>query len=225
MFAQRQIQSRRRSRSLRFEPLESRLALTGLALPESGSLDAYLAQPPVMGPVVELVAAVEDPAANLEVAGDAAIEAVVAQLAEQLVITTLPPTVGELEAEGEDALPPPTDPLPPPPTDPLPPPPTDPLPSPPTDPLPPPPTDPLPQLATLVSFAAERVDGGWVRLSGTVSSTAPEGTQVLFGGLVSASATCDAAGAFSIFVSDPGTSGFITAQVANSTTFLSVYLA
>jgi hypothetical protein len=182
--------ARRRSRSLRFESLESRLALTGLPLPDLGSLDAYLALPPVMGPVMEQVAPVAIPAASLTDSVDvAAIDTVLEQ------VVAVPPGVGSLEGEGEEMPPP----------------------------LPPPVFPPL--LPTLLTFSAEHADGGWVRLSGSISATISPTTMIQFGGLFSGHmTTCDSSGHFTYFVLDPGIAGMVTAQVAGSSTVLSSYL-
>ena len=182
----------RRSRPLRFEPLESRLALTGLPLPELG-LEAYLARPPVMGPVMEQVAAFEVPSANLDSADDATIDTLVQQLA----LAPVPPAVGPLEGEGEFIIPPPV-------------------------------TPPLvlpPLLPTLLTFSASHADGGWVRLTGSISAAILPNTIIQFGGLFSGHmTTCDSSGNFTYFALDPGIAGMVTAQVAGSATILSSYL-
>lgn len=82
-----------------------------------------------------------------------------------------------------------------------------------------------PLALTLTSFTAEHVDGGWVRLSGTVSGGYVAGTMVFFGGLIGAQmAICDASGSFTHFVPDPGVSGYIVAYVPMATNYLTAYL-
>lgn len=77
---------------------------------------------------------------------------------------------------------------------------------------------------TLLSFYAQRIDGGFVRLSGSVSTSDPLGLPVFFGGLFSGLSTwSDEAGNFSRVVPDPGYSGYISAQAPYSN-ILWVYL-
>lgn len=207
MFATPRSPARRRSRGLRFEALESRLALTGLAEAISaGSLAEYLSQPAEPGPVIEEAAVGGDPAAS---------DPLLDELIDQVAMETLPPTVETLEGEGEDPLDPVAEPLP----DPI----TEPLPDPITEPLPGPLPDPT--APTLTSFSVEHIDGGWVRLFGTVSAADPAGIAIEFGGLFEGeSTTTDDLGNFSLQVPYPGSSGFVTATAEGSTTFLSAYL-
>lgn len=184
MFAQRQIQSRRRSRSLRFERLESRWVMTGLDLPvDAGSLAEYLAQPPVMGPALEPVAIDEAPSASPVLDPEA--------IAEPLAASAVESTIEALAGEGEGDLPG---------------------------------LIQFPTLPTILTFTAQHVDGGWIRLSGSISATTFL-TIVQFGGLFSGHmTTCDSSGNFTYFAPDPGSAGFVTAQVAGSSTILSSYL-
>ncbi len=184
-----------RTRGLRFESLEPRLALTGLPLqPFTASLADYLAHPNSPGPVFQDAAnvAVQQTFAPNPAVHDAVCETFANQ--------ATPPAPGPLQGEGEDPLPP----LFPPPPPPLP--------------------LPLPPLIVLTSFEAEHAEEGWVRLAGTVSAPNPLGTQILFVGLVSGQTTANADGTFSLLVLDPAMPGLVFAYAIGSTTVLSDYL-
>ena len=159
----------RRSRLLRFESLESRLAMTALT-GDAVTLAEYLAQPQDMGPALEQPAYVEDPTAA------AGGESPVLDTAAEQVADSVAPAVDALQAEGEG----------------------------------------FPG-TTLLSFSVERVDGGLVRLSGSVSTSNPLGVPVFFGGLFSGlSAWTDEWGNFSRVVPDLGFSGYVSAQAPYS---------
>jgi hypothetical protein len=162
---------RRYSRRLRFEPLESRLALTGLSA-AAVSLADYLAQPQEMGPALEQAVLTADAPSAPAPAESALTHEVIA---EQLA-ASLAPSIDASEAEGEG----------------------------------------FPD-ATLDSFTVQHVDGGWVRLSGSLSSSNPLGVPVFFGGLFSGLFTLsDSLGNFSRTVPDPGYAGFVSAQAPYS---------
>jgi hypothetical protein len=167
---------RHASRKLRFEALESRLALTAAPTAELVTLEQYLDQPPEMGPVIDQVALAALSAAPAEIEPAAAFPS---------------SSVGVLEGEGEDWFPPPP---------------------------------PLPPLPILLEFSADRVDGGWVRLTGSISVLLA-GVPISFGGLIVGHSTqSDATGHFQHFVPDPGSSGFVTANIVGTIVFLSDYL-
>jgi hypothetical protein len=185
----------RNSRKLRFENLEARLALTGLVLPmDGGSLVDYLAQPAEMGPLPEAIPAEESIATAEDMGSDPLVGD---ELLTQLAVDTANP-VAPLEGEGED---------------------------PPLTPLAPPLPPPLPGLAALTSFTVDHADGGWVILSGTISSSNPLGSRINFGGLFTGHfATCDATGAFTLVLQDPGYSGMVFAYLDGTASFMSDYL-
>jgi len=129
---------------------------------------------------------------------DPAHDATIDALALQLAVAGIPPAVGPLEGEGEFIIPPPV--------------------------IPPLVLPPL--LPTLLTFSASHADGGWVRLTGSISTAILPYTIIQFGGLFSGHmTTCDSSGNFTYFALDPGIAGMVTAQVAGSTTTLSSYLA
>jgi len=186
-----------RTRDLRFESLESRLALTGLPFqPLAASLADYLAHTHSPGPVFQDVAKAVATAQQTFAPNPAAHDAVCETFANQAT----PPAPGPLQGEGEDPLPPLFPPAPP---------------------LPPP---PLPPLIVLTSFEAEHAEAGLVRLAGTVSAPNPLGTQILFVGLLSGQTAANADGTFSLLVSDPAMPGLVYAYAVGSTSFLSDYL-
>jgi hypothetical protein len=167
----------RRSRLLRFESLESRLAMTALTA-DAVTLAEYLAQPQEMGPVLE------QPAAALEQAVAVEGEAALLDAAVEQIAASVAPAVDASEAEGEG----------------------------------------FPG-ATLLTFSVERMDSGFVRLSGTVSTSSPFGVPVFFGGIFMGLFTwTDESGNFSRMVPDLGNSGYVSAQAPYSNV-LWVFLA
>jgi hypothetical protein len=175
MFSARQF---RRSRPLKFESLESRLALAGLVV-DATTLADYLAQPVPMGPAAPAEVSAPSSAPDLSPVLSQTADA----LAEQLAGSSPQPATNE--AEGEDPIA--------------------------IDPHGPVGSPPL-----LSSFTVEAVDGGWVRLFGTIDDDNPENALVYFTGLfLNEYTSCDASGNFSLFVLDPGFSGFVTAHAVD----------
>jgi hypothetical protein len=69
---------------------------------------------------------------------------------------------------------------------------------------------------TMLTFDVAYVDGGWIRLAGQISDNDPAGAIVYFGGLFENEiATCDPAGYFVWYVSDPGYPGFVSAYAVD----------
>jgi hypothetical protein len=96
------------------------------------------------------------------------------------------------------------------------------------DPLPPPPPppvpDPTPISVLFASFGAQRISGGLVLLSGSITATNPADWTIEFSGLVEGVTTCDEHGNFSLTVADPGSAGIITAHILNSESYMTAYL-
>lgn len=154
------------ARRLRFEALESRLALSGAPVATDIALSDYLSQAPEMGPLLPPAEVAEADAHQLDEASIQAADALAADLA---AAASSGPEA--MEGEGESVSP------------------------------------------TLLTFDIMHVDGGFVRLFGTLSDDDPGMVNVMFGDLFEGTnALSDSLGNFETYVPHPGYGGTVTAR-------------